>query len=105
MIVAASATFAVPSKDIAGAVTKLPVIEKSLAFCNLVAVDATPVKSPVMSPTKELAVIMPVGALTPEESIVVADQTVNEVVIATSPNTFNCSVGVVVVPIPTLANV
>ena len=83
-MVAASATFPVPSKDIAGAVTKLPVIEKSLAVSRAVAVEATPVMSPVTAPTKELAVTMPVGALIPEELIVVAEPTVNEVVIATT---------------------
>src|SRR6056300_1096104 len=50
VIVAPSATLPVPSKDTAEAVTKLPVIEKSLAVSNLGAVEATPVKSPTNPP-------------------------------------------------------
>ena len=47
VIVAANETFPVPSKDTVGAVTKSPVILKSLAVSNDVAVPALPVKSPV----------------------------------------------------------
>ena len=47
------------------------------------AVEATPLvrpgASPIRFPTKEVAVIIPVGALMPEELIVVAEPTVNEV--------------------------
>ena len=40
VIVAARATFPVPSNEIAVAVTKFPVIEKFLAFCSAVAIPA-----------------------------------------------------------------
>ena len=55
VIVAASATALVPSKDTADAVTKSPVTEKFLAFSNAVAVPALPSKDPV----KVVAVIAP----------------------------------------------
>ena len=42
VIVAANATFEVPSKEMVGAVTKSPVILKSLAVAREVAVPALP---------------------------------------------------------------
>ena len=67
------------------------------------AVEAIPLvrpgASPIRFPTKEVAVIIPVGALMPEELIVVAEPTVNEVVIAT---TFGSPM-VSVFPVPTVS--
>ena len=68
----ANETFAVPSKEIELA-SKSPVIDKFLAVSSLVAVDATPVRSPatfpvtfpVRFPTKDVAVIIPLARMFP----------------------------------------
>ena len=69
----ANETLLVPSNDIVLA-SKSPVIEKSLAFSSLVAVDAVPVTppvifpvtSPVNVPTNVVAVITPLARMFPD---------------------------------------